>query len=159
MILRVLTFFMIIFFITSCDKFSFIKNTKKQALDTIVDFSSVDTFPSFKGCDSIINKEHKSNCFRNTIHEKINYELLKHRFTVKDTIDEVVIVDLKILTDGKFILDNIQSSENIKQQLPELDSLLKITIQKLPKVYPAIKRGIPVKTKYQLPVRILFKDK
>ncbi|PWG04118.1 hypothetical protein [Polaribacter aquimarinus] len=159
MILRVLSFFVVLFLITSCDKFSFSKNKKKQTIDTIVDFSSVDTYPSFPACDSIIEKNKKSNCFRNTIHKKIAEELLKHKFIVKDSIDEIVIVGLKILSDGMFVLDTVQSSENLKQQLPELDNILKVSILKLPKVYPAIKRGIPVKTKYKLPVRILLQDK
>ena len=45
---------------------------------------------------------------------------------------------------GNFVLDGIQSPENIKTALPRLDSLIKVSVQKLPIIYPAIKRGIPV---------------
>ena len=61
-----------LFFITSCDKFSFTKNKNIQVIDTIVDFTSVDTYPSFKVCDSLIDKIKKSACFRKTIHQKKN---------------------------------------------------------------------------------------
>ena len=143
---------------TSCDKFSFSKSKKQQALDTIVDFSSVDMFPSFKVCDAIINKDKKADCFRKTIHQKIGEELLKHEFTIKDAIDEVVYVDVLINSKGEFRIDAIVSSKNIKNKIPKLDSLIKATVQNLPTIYPAIKRGIPVTTKHRLPVKIKLQE-
>jgi hypothetical protein len=158
MFLRIISFLFIILFCTSCDKFSFTKNKNIQAIDTIVDFTSVDTFPSFEVCDSLIDKQKKSDCFRATIHQKIGEELLQHQLTIKDTIDEVVYVDLIIDASGVFILDVIESSEKIKNELPELDSILKVSVRNLPKIYAAIKRGIPVTTKYRLPIKIMLKE-
>jgi hypothetical protein len=143
-----------VLFITSCDKFSFSKNNNIQDLDTIVDFSSVDTFPSFKPCDSIIDKTKKSDCFRTTIHQKIGAELQQHTFVIKDSINEIIYVDLIITSEGMFNLDTIKSSDNIKKELPQLDSLLRVSVRKLPKIYAANKRGIPVSVKYSLPIRI-----
>lgn len=154
MLLRVLFFLLIAFFVTSCDKISFSKNDKNIVLNTSVDFSSVDTFPSFKVCDSIIDKTQKTDCFRITIHQKIGADLLQHTFIIKDSIDEVIYVDLIINSEGIFTLDAIQSSNNIKKVLPHLDSLLRESVQNLPKIIPANKRGIPVTIKYSLPIRI-----
>lgn len=154
MLARVLSFLFISFFMTSCDKISFLKNDKNIVLNTSVDFSSVDTFPSFKVCDSIIDKTKKTDCFRTTIHQKIGAELLKHTFIIKDSIDELIYVDLIINSEGIFTLDAIQSSNNIKKVLPHLDSLLRESVAKLPKIHAANKRGIPVTIKYSLPIRI-----
>ena len=156
--LRFFSLLSVLIFFTSCDMFLTSKNKKQQVLDTIIDFSSVDTFPSFKVCDSLIDKTKKSDCFRSTIHSKIGEELQKHTLAIKDSIDETVLVDLVINADGQIVFTNLQSSENINKQLPELDNLIQLSIQKLPAVYPAIKRGIPVNTKYQLPIRILLKE-
>ena len=156
--MRVFLFLILIIFLTSCDKLSFSKNKNTQVIDTIVDFTSVDFYPSFKVCDSLINKVEKSDCFRNTIHQKVGEELQKHTLEIKDSIDEVVIVDLLINAKGEIVFKNLKSSENIKNQLPELDSLIQLSVNKLPKIYPAIKRGIPVLTEYQLPIRILLKE-
>ena len=158
MTLRIFSFLILIVFCTSCDKFSFTKTKKKPTLDTIVDFYSVDLFPSFKVCDSIINKQTKVDCFRNTIHKKIEEEIKKHTFTIKDTINEMVKVNLIINSEGKILLEEVKSSAVIKEQLPELDSILKACVYKLPKTYPAIKRGIPVTTKFQLPIKIRLKE-
>ena len=157
--MRVFSFLLLVIFCTSCNKLSVLNKTKPiKALDTIVDFSSVDTSPSFKICDSIIEKTKKTTCFRTTIHKKISDELLQHKLTIKDSISEIVFVDLIISSKGKFVLDEIQSPENIKKELPQLDSLLKGSVAKLPVIYPAIKRGIPVTTKYRLPIRIQLKE-
>jgi len=154
MFLRGFSLLLMVLFITSCDKFSFSKNKNIQDLDTIVDFSSVDTFPSFKPCDSIIDKTKKTDCFRTTIHQKIGAELLQHTFIIKDSIDEIIYVDLIISSEGIFTLHAIQSSNNIKKVLPQLDGLLRESVEKLPKIYAANKRGIPVSVKYSLPIRI-----
>ena len=154
MFLRVCSLLLMLFFITSCDKFSFSKNKNIQDLDTIVDFSSVDTFPSFKPCDSIIDKTKKSDCFRTTIHQKIGAELQQHTFVIKDSIGEVILVDLIINSEGIFTLDTIKSADNIKKEMPQLDSLLRVSVRKLPKIHAANKRGIPVSVKYSLPIRI-----
>jgi|TARA_B110000483_G_scaffold193147_1_gene229792 hypothetical protein len=158
MFLRVSSFLLLFIFITSCDNFSFSKNKNMQLLDTIVNFSSVDTSPSFKVCDSIIDKQKKTNCFRTTIHQKIGAELQKHQFVIRDSISEIVYVDLLINSKGKIILEAMDSSEEIKIKLPKLDSVLRISIDKIPNVYAAIKRGIPVTTKYRLPIKIQIKQ-
>ncbi|MFY9242899.1 MAG: hypothetical protein WAO74_07725 [Polaribacter sp.] len=156
--MRVFSFLLMLIFITSCDKLPFSKNKNLQQLDTIVDFTSVDLSPSFKICDSIIDKIEKSDCFRNTIHQKIGEELLLHSLSVKDSINETVYVDLIINDKGEIIFKELQSSEIIKKELPELDSIIHISVNNLPKIYPAIKRGIPVATEYQLPIKIVLKE-
>ncbi|QTE24540.1 hypothetical protein J3359_15305 [Polaribacter cellanae] len=158
MFLRNFSFLILILFCISCDKLSFKKKANKQVLDTVVNFSSVDTYPSFKVCDSLIEKAQQEDCFRNTIHKKIGEELQKYEFAIKDSIFEVVIVNLLINSNGNIELETIESSEIIKQELPKLDSILKISIQQIPTIYPAIKRGIPVTTKYRLPIQIQLKE-
>jgi hypothetical protein len=162
MFLRFFTFLIVVIFCTSCDKLSFSKTKDVQVSDTIsdftsVDFTSVDFSPSFKVCDSLIDKEQKSNCFRETIHKKIGEELQNYSLTIKDSIDEIVYVDVLINSKGEIIFKEITSTENLKQQLPELDSLLRASVKGLPIILPAIKRGIPVTTSYRLPVRISLK--
>jgi hypothetical protein len=158
---KIISVFFVVFlmiFCTSCENFPFSKKQQKPVLDTIINFNEVDFSPSFKICDSIIEKEAKSDCFRTTIHQKIGEELQKQFFTIKDYVDEIVNVHLLIDAKGVVKLEQMEASEIIKEQLPTLDSLLAISIEHLPKIYPAIKRGIPVNTKYILPIRIQLKE-
>ena len=158
MFLRIFSLLLLFLFITSCDKFSYSKNKNLQVVDTIVDFSSVDFSPSFKVCDSLIDKHQKSDCFRTNIHQKIGAELQNYQFIIRDSISEIVYVDLLITSKGKIVLEAMESSEEIKNQLPKLDSVLRISVDKIPNVYAAIKRGIPVTTKYRLPIKIQIKQ-
>jgi hypothetical protein len=158
MFLRLFTFLIFIVFCTSCDKFSFSKSQDLQNGDTIVDFTSVDFSPTFKICDSIIDKEEIAICFRNTMHAKIGAELQKYPLIIKDSIDEVVYAKILISSKGKIVLKEIVSTKNLQQQLPELDSLLRVSVKNLSPIYPAIKRGIPVTTMYSLKLRILLRD-
>lgn len=156
--MRIFSFLLVLLCVTSCDRLSLSKNNTSQYLDTVVDFTSVDTYPSFKECDSLIDATKKQTCFRKTIHRKIGMELQQHTFTIVDSLNETVLVDLVIAKDGVINFKGIQASKLLKQQLPEFDSLVKSSVDQLDKVYPAIKRGIPVTTKYQLPIKIQLKN-
>lgn len=138
----------------SCKRFSFSKQEKIVFIDTIVDFSSVDSYPSFDTCTDLIEKEEKAFCFRETIYMKVGEELDKIQLESNETFKEKVLVQIRINKEGVFTIDSIISSEKIKTVFPNLDSVLKRSITGLPKVFPAIKRGIPVTTVYQLPIKI-----
>ncbi|WP_445757789.1 hypothetical protein [Polaribacter sp.] len=156
--MRVFSLLLFLIICTSCENLPFSKKQQKPILDTIINFNEVDFSPSFKICDSIIEKEAKSYCFRTSIHQKIGAELQKQVFTIHDSIDEIVNVSLIIDSKGKIQFEKMDASEIIKNQLPKLDSVIQESIQKIPAIYPAIKRGIPVTTKYTLPIRIQLKE-
>ncbi|WP_296638298.1 hypothetical protein [Polaribacter sp.] len=156
--MRVFIFLIFLFFITSCNKIALTSDSNIKGLDTIVDFTSVDTYPSFTNCDSIIQKINKQNCFRTSIYTKIGEELKKHTFIIKDSINETVLVDLLIDKNGVINYQSLQASNLLKKELPKFDSLVQASVNKLSKVYPAIKRGIPVTTRYQLPIKIQLKN-
>ena len=145
-------------FYTSCDKLPFTKKKNIPVLDTIVDFTSVDLSPSFSVCDSLVDKEKKSDCFRKTIHQKIGEELQKYEFQTNDSINETIFVDILINSKGEIQFESLTSNNVISKALTDLDSLLENAVNNLPKIYPAIKRGIPVTTKYQLPIQILVQN-
>lgn len=155
---RIFSFLVLLLFCTSCNYFSFRKERIEIPIDSIVDFSSVDVFPSFKVCDSLMEVTEKESCFRNTIHQKIGEELAKHTIKVKNAIDETVMVKLQISEKGKIHFIKTESTVNIQKALPQLDSILQLSIANFSNIYPAIKRGIPITTEYSLPIRIKLED-
>ena len=152
--MRFIIAFSLLISLVSCKRFSLSNQDKTNAIDTIVDFSSVDSYPSFNNCNDFIEKEEKSFCFRETIYQKIAEELDKVQLESKDSIKETVLVQIRINSKGIFTIDSIISSEKIKTIFPNLDSVLHTSIVALPEVFPALKRGIPVTTVYQLPIEI-----
>lgn len=151
---RVLSLFIIILIGTSCEFFSLTKKTQLQEIDTIIDFSSVDVFPTFDACKNFIDKEKKTNCFKKTIHQHISKNLEKHKIEVKNPVNETVKVEVLINNKGTVSIQRIIASDVLKKEIPAIDSLITASLQNLPKLFPAIKRGIPVTTQYQIPIQI-----
>lgn len=151
---RVYFFIFIAVFCSSCQFINPDRKDTIQQLDTVIDFTSVDTFPAFDICKGSIDKNEQISCFRKTIHEHITATLLEERFAVKKPLNDSVFVHLLINRKGKVTLKQIESSLALKKLLPRMDSLIKVSINKLPKLFPAIKRGIPVATQYKLPIHV-----
>jgi len=123
-----------------------------------VDYTSVDVSPSFKVCDSLIDKDEKSSCFRSTIREEIASNLAKQSIQVAQSVDETIEVAITIQSNKEAKLTSIKSSDSLLVILPSLKDILKKSVEELPAIYPAIKRGIPVTTQYKLPIRIKLEN-
>ena len=123
-----------------------------------VDFTSVDVSPSFKVCDSLIDKDKKSSCFRTTIRQEISSSLANQSIQVAQSIDETIEVAITIQSNKEIKLTSIKSSDSLLVILSSLKDILKKSVEELPTIYPAIKRGIPVTTVYKLPIRIAVKN-
>ena len=143
---------------TSCEYFSFEKNKNIEKIDVDVDFTSVDVSPSFKVCDSLIEKDKKNTCFRTTLRQEISSSLAKQSIQVPQSVDETIEVAITIQSNKEVKLTSIKSSDSLMVILPSLKAILKKSVEELPAVYPAIKRGIPVTTVYKLPIRIAVKN-
>ncbi|MGB1168486.1 MAG: hypothetical protein ACPG4G_00290 [Flavobacteriaceae bacterium] len=122
-----------------------------------LDYSSVDVSPSFRVCDSLIEKDKKDTCFRTTLRQEIFSSLAKQSIQVPQSVDETIEVAITIQSNKEVKLTSIKSSDSLMAIVPSLKAILKKSVEELPAVYPAIKRGIPVTTVYKLPIRIAVK--
>ena len=69
----------------------------------------------------------------------------------------MIKVVVRIDRNGNATVVEIISSDVIKASIQSLDSLVKVSVGNLPKLFPATKRGIPVATQYQIPIQIRVK--
>lgn len=130
----------------SCRKEDFRKfdaeDIAKKELQSI-NFSEVDQYPLFKICDETATRQMQQNCFEKELHnwlkphlDSIYYDAIK---------DDSIYLNLSILSNGKINLDSTTSKNNSNQIFQDI-------FKKAPVIYPAQKRGIPVKVSFQLPV-------
>ncbi|MBL4905460.1 MAG: hypothetical protein JKZ00_05525, partial [Flavobacteriaceae bacterium] len=91
---------------------------------------------------------------RQTIYQHISQRLAKVTIVANSPINEIVYVQLLIDKQGEVTLKKIASSADLKTAIPQLDSLIQVSLQSLPNLFPAIKRGIPVSTQYELPIKV-----
>ena len=150
--LRLLILFCCVFFFTSCEFFQkkeFVNNT---AIDTVIDFNSVDVFPLFPACDSIPSQEKQKICSQIKLSEHIYASLSTQEIISTDILNDTILIKLNIDKSGKVSLSSLMANDYINQQIPNLDSLIDSGIEKLPLLKPAIKRGMPVTTEFTLPI-------
>ncbi len=141
------------FLVLSCSYIE--QHTKRepiQKIDTIVDFNSVDTYPLFPNCAHIPSREKQQICFQIEMSQHIYASLKEFQLSVKDSVNDTILIKLKIDAFGKTTLSNIQSSTKISQLIPKFDSIVKVSLQNLPTLEPAIKRAMPVTTEFTLPI-------
>ncbi|WP_298391867.1 hypothetical protein [Flavobacterium sp.] len=119
-----------------------------------INWKEVDQYPSIVDCEAITDDAQRKQCFfevlSSTIQEKLSVDTLRILFPKLDTIEVKVTVnpDASMQFEPQFPKDTV-AYDTIK-----IDSILKIKLVDFPKVNPAIKRGIPVKTQFILPVII-----
>jgi len=153
MIKQFLTLFICLFLITSCSYFENKWNSELiQEVDTIVDFNTVDAFPLFPNCKDIPSRKKQQICFQLEIAQHIYASLKQYQLNAKEVINDTIFVKLRIDALGKTSLSGIQIASKTKKLLPEFDSILKISLQNLPTLQPAIKRAMPVATEFTLPI-------
>ena len=160
--MRFFVFLIILIFFSSCDYLPFQKKKELVPIDTIVNLKSVDSPPSFDTCKDLIEKTKKEKCFRTTFSTLFSNEISKKEnsksLIVRSSIDEVIQVIISISNQGVLSLKEIEKSNQLLSEIPDIETIFSKAIQNLPKVYPAIKRGIPVATEYVLPVRIKLEN-
>jgi len=138
----------------SCDYFSFKRKKDFEQINPNIDVTSVDTPPSFGRCNSMIDKQEKTDCFYEEIHKELSSSLQEQEIEVRRNINETVEVVITIHADSKVTLKSIQASDALYKQIPEFKKMLEKAIVDLPKMIPANKKGIPVTSEYKLPIRV-----
>lgn len=119
-----------------------------------INWNKVDKFPSISACDEIKDQTQQKQCFfeflTQTIQEKLSIDTLAILYPNLDTIQVRVTVfpNATLQFEPQFPTDSL-TYDRIK-----IDSILHARLVDFPKINPAIKQGIPVKTQFILPVII-----
>jgi hypothetical protein len=119
-----------------------------------INWNQVDEYPSIAECDQLTDSKLRKQCFfeflASTIQQKLSVDTLSILYPELDTIEVRVTVnpDASMQFEPQFPKDTV-AYDTIK-----IDSILRVKLVDFPKVNPAIKRGIPVKTQFVLPVII-----
>ena len=144
--------------LVSCQYFEKEVPNEKELLEQElkkINWDEVDEFPSVLQCDTIKDAEIKRQCFfdymAQTIQERIGIDTLRIEYPEIDTINVKVTVnpDSSLQFETQYPNDSIALGDKTK-----IDSILTSRLSDFPKVEPAIKRGVKVKTQFVLPVII-----
>lgn len=116
-----------------------------------INWNEVDEFPSIAECDTVADKEQRKSCFfdylTQTIQQKLSVDTLALLYPELDTIQ----VRVTVFPDSALLFEP-EIADSITHDTIMIDSIIRTRLTDFPKVNPAIKRGIPVKTQFVLPV-------
>jgi hypothetical protein len=141
----------------SCEEFKTRKISSEEILvEETRDFNwhEVDQYPAFSECRSITEVEAAKSCFGNKVAQYFYSRLEAKQPVVTEALDDTLYLYLKISEKGKPAIDSMEIDSLVIGQLPEIKSWLSQSVDSLPKIYPATKRGIPVKTTFRMPIVI-----
>jgi len=125
----------------------------KEDLQTF-NWNEVDEYPTFSSCDPSLTKSQRKACFETTLIEHITSKLVQSKIVVTKDLNDTINITFLISETGNLTVLKIKKSEQVKIQIPEIDELLKQSLEGLPEILPAHKQGQLVKTEFKLPVVI-----
>ena len=147
--------FLLLMMLCSCEYF----NVKKVPSETILEeelqtfnWNDVDEYPSFSACDSTSTKQEKKACFEQTLTSFITTYLQRDTIIVTQDIHDTINLNFKITNAGDLILLDAKIDSLTNNEIPNIKQLLTESLDSLPKIFPAIKRGQQVTTEFILPI-------
>ncbi|KAF2516013.1 hypothetical protein [Flavobacterium foetidum] len=154
-------FLFICIVLNSCQYFEKQVPSEKELLQKelkSINWKEVDEYPSVSNCEKIADKKLRQQCFfevmSDLIQEKLNVDTLAILYPELDTIE----VKVTVFPNATMKFEPQFQKDSVAYDTIKIDSILHARLVDFPKVNPAIKRGIPVKTQFILPVIIKAKD-
>ena len=140
---------------TSCELFVS-KDEKTQELVNKelleIDWNDVDSYPLFEDCDENLTKSAERECFEKELLKHCSQTLNEFEFKLDSKIDPTVIVDFLVDKNGRIMIVAIEKDSVIDREMPEFDRIVRQSLKNVPSLAPALKRGIPVKAKFRIPI-------
>ena len=141
----------------SCQYFYKPQLSKEELLKkelSVINWNEVDEYPSIAECDKIDDKTQRQQCFfdylTQTIQQKLSGDTLAILYPELDTIE----VKVTVFPNASIAFEPQFSKDIVAYDTIRIDSILRAKLVDFPKINPALKRGIPVKTQFILPVII-----
>jgi hypothetical protein len=140
---------------TSCNLFeSKDKKTQKLVEKELsqIDWSDVDDYPLFSDCDETVSKTLQKRCFEEKILLHLSADLKEFQLTSDEEVEDVIFLDFVVGNNGVISVETIDKKEILGSQMTEFNSRVKRSLKSLPRIEPALKRGIPVRAKFRIPI-------
>jgi len=146
--------------LTSCEYFNVKKTSSeailKEELQTF-NWNEVDKYPTFSICDSLVSKPESKQCFEHVLTSHITTFLQKETIIVTQDIQDTIGLQFQVSENGVLSLMQIDVDSLTNSEIPNIKVMLSQSLDSLPEIFPALKRGQQVKTEFKLPIIISVK--
>ncbi|SHJ35961.1 hypothetical protein SAMN04487911_11858 [Arenibacter nanhaiticus] len=139
----------------SCDWF-FSKEEKTQQLVQeemrSINFNEVDRYPLFSDCDEMLEKTAQLECFQTILIAHFSETLQEFEFHFVSESSITIYVDFLVDNQGQISVLEVEKNTLLDRQIPEFSTIITQSLKGLPKLSPALKRGVPVTAKFRIPI-------
>lgn len=149
--------FLVVILLTSCAYFNVKKTSSEAVLNEELqafNWNDVDEYPTFSLCDSLSTKREKKACFTSVLTGHIFDSLQDEIIIVTQDVNDTIYLKFQISETGTIILLETKIDSLTLQEIPNINDLLAKSLDALPEIFPAIKRGQQVTTEFKLPIII-----
>ena len=147
--------FLLFFIVVSCQYFDVKKTTSdaiyQEELKTF-NWNEVDNYPSFLACESLQVKQDIKHCFETTLANHISESLQNETIIVNQDVNDTIMLSFLISEKGELQINSIEIDSLTTHEIPNLEVSITESLNTLPKIFPAVKRGQQVKTQFKLPI-------
>jgi hypothetical protein len=140
---------------TSCGLFeSKAEKTQKLVEKELqqIDWTNVDHYPLFDECDETASKLKQKTCFEEKLVLHLSSDLQQFEIVSERQVKDVIFIDIIVQSDGSITVLNIENQEVFQEQQQDFEQLVENSLNSLPRIEPALKRGVPVRAKFRIPI-------
>lgn len=141
--------------LVSCEWFSSRESNTQKLVDRElkgIDWNDVDQYPLFEECDEVEAKTAQRECFEKTLLMHLTLTLHDFEFVLNKDFEDTIYVDFLVDKEGSLSVIEIEENAAVREQIPEFNGIITQSLRSLPRLEPALKRGIPVNTKFRIPL-------
>lgn len=140
--------------LASCDYIAKVPDKEvllKKELENI-DWQQVDEYPSVAECEKLENKELRKSCFFEFLSTALQQKLTEDTVAVGSVSADTLQVRVTVFPDSTIQFEPEFPADSLTYDMRKVDSILKARTSDMPKINPALKRGMPVRSQFVLPV-------
>jgi hypothetical protein len=123
-----------------------------------IDWNEVDALPSVPGCDTLTDIALQKNCFFEYLSREVQLRLDPQSLAIYYPERDTIEVKVTVFPDTTLKFEPQFAKDTIAYDTAKIDSILAARLADFPKINPAVKRGVPVKSQFILPVILKGKD-
>jgi len=158
---KIASVFVITGLLTSCQYFKAERISQETYLEEEVEsinWREVDRYPLLASCSELSNKIQQQRCFTQRVSKVVQAMVDHNMATTSQAVSDTVYLEFFVSEKAELLITDLRIGPHVQDALPELEALLMTCVDSLKLVAPAYKRGIPVKTRFTLPVVLRSKE-
>lgn len=147
--------FLLALALTSCSYFEKQVPNEQELLEKelqAINWDQVDEYPSIAECEKLTDANQRKQCFFEFLSATIQEKLTSDSLAVLPPAVDTIEVKVTVNSDATLVLEPQFPQDSTAYDKKKIDSILRTRLTDLPKINPALKRGIPVKSQFILPV-------